>query len=461
MTIARRPAAGASAAVPVSGRLPLAGIRVLDLTWVIGGPFCTCILAALGADVVRLETAARPEFADRGGFFPVMGAGKRSCTINLTHPRGRKLAQRLVVVSDALVENFSAGVLERMGLGWDEVHARNPGLVMLSASGLGRQGPRAAYLAYGSLLQAYTGWAGLIGFGSQEHVGLGGAWVDVVTGYTAAVALLAALRHRDRRGEGQRIDLSMAEAAIALMPEALLQAALTGRLPQPECNRARDAAPHGLYRCGVLAVARSTPAEPADSAGYPGPWDVAVSHAERRSDDPDKPSRRAPGARDPGVCATTTDSWLAIAAYDDAMWRALVRAMGSPEWASDPRFADLHGRKKHEDELDARIAAWTAGWQRDELVGYLRRAGVAAAPVRAFPEVLSDHHLAERGIAGRRSGASGEVVFIHLPWQDAAGLRGLGGVPPALGEHTSAVLGDLLGLSAAEIEELVAAGVAV
>lgn len=414
--------------------LPLHGVRVLDLTWVIGGPFCTRVLAALGADVVRLETAARPEFADRGGFFQILGAGKRSCALNLAHPRGRELAQRLVAVSDVLVENFSAGVVERMGLGWDEVYARNPGLIMLSASGLGRQGPRAAYLAYGSLLQAYTGWAGLIGFGEQEHVGLGGAWVDIVTGYTAAVALLAALRHRDHTGQGQRIDLSMAEAAIALMPEPLLEASLMGRAPRPQGNRAPDAAPHGVYPC---------------QAGTPSAPRHGARNAERGT---------RSGSDDDGFALD--DCWVAIAVYDDAMWLALVRAMGDPVWAREARFADLHGRKTHEDELDERLAAWTAGWERDALVARLRRAGVAATPVRTLPEVMADPHLVARGTLGERDRPDGgAVLFARLPWQDAAGCRGLDGAPPALGEHTRPVLGDLLGLSAAETEALAAEGV--
>ena len=441
---------------PAFAGLPLAGVRVLDLTWVIGGPFCTRILAALGADVVRLETAARPEFADRGGFFQILGAGKRSCALNLAHPRGRELAQRLVAVSDALVENFSAGVVERMGLGWDEMHARNPGMIMLSASGLGRQGPRAGYLAYGSLLQAYTGWAGLIGFGEQEHVGLGGAWVDVVTGYTAAVAILAALRHRDRTGEGQRIDLSMAEAAIALMPEPVLEAALTGRQPRCQGNRAPDAAPHGVYLCAGNAECGLRNAAPAGSGAQ-----------ESRSDAPDAlaegvgsaQSRAAAAVRSPHSALPARpdqgDSYIAIAAYDDGMWRSLVRAMGSPAWACAQRFADLHGRKMHEDELDERLAEWTAGWERDELVGLLRRAGVAAAPVAAVPDLIADEHLAARGVFARRERPdAGPVLAARLPWQDADGFRGLDGVPPVLGEHNQAVLGDLLGLAAAEVDAL-------
>jgi benzylsuccinate CoA-transferase BbsF subunit len=218
--------------------LALKGVRIVDFSWVLAGPMTTKLLATMGAEVIKIETSLRPEYVRRGRFFPIINNTKRSCTINLKTPSGQDLIRRLIAVSDMVVENFSAGVLVKYGLGYEELKVVQPDLIFVSASGLGRTGPQRDALAYGTLLQAYSGRASMIGEINSELEGMGiPGWTDPLTATWESVAILAALYHRRRTGAGAYIDLSMLEGTASLLPEALLRQALGDPAPSSGANR--------------------------------------------------------------------------------------------------------------------------------------------------------------------------------------------------------------------------------
>jgi crotonobetainyl-CoA:carnitine CoA-transferase CaiB-like acyl-CoA transferase len=383
-------------------RLPLAGVRVVELTWVIAGPLTTKYLALLGAEVIRIESARRAEFRARGGQFALLNDNKKSCRLDLSQPRARELARALAARADVVVDNFGTGVVDRLGLGYEALRQLKPDLVVLSISGVGRTGPDADKLAYGTLLQLASGWSAMQGHPGTDEVVVGGAWTDPLSAATCAFAVLAALRHRARTGQGQLIDFSMVEATLCGVPEALLDYAMNRRLPPRRGNRDRLHAPHGVYPC------------------------------------------------------RGEDRWAAIAVTSEQEWQALVAALGAPAWAADPRFAAAAGRKQHEDELDALIAAWTAERSTGEVVELLQGAGVPSGPVLPAAELLDDPHLRARGLfVETQAPLGGRRLTIGAPWRIEPGFEPVYAPAPRLGEHDGYVFRELLGLSEAEVAALV------
>ncbi|HEY4251742.1 MAG TPA: CoA transferase, partial [Roseomonas sp.] len=304
--------------------LPLAGIRVVDFSWVVAGPMATKMLGAMGAEIIKIESTRRPEFAHRSGWFAVVNNNKRSCTVDITTAEGQGLIRDLVARSDVVVENFSSRVLRDHGLGYAALAAVKPGLIYVSASGLGREGPERDLLAYGSLLQAYSGRVGLIGRASPslEAMGVMPAWTDPVTSLWESFAILAALRHRAATGHGAYLDLSMLEATVALLPDALLHAGLGRAAPRDGSAEDLGRAPSGLFRC----------------AGE--------------------------------------DDWLALAVPGDAAWMGLCAALGRGDWAASPAFATMEGRRAAMAGLRDGIAAWCRGRDGAAAEAALRARGV-------------------------------------------------------------------------------------
>jgi crotonobetainyl-CoA:carnitine CoA-transferase CaiB-like acyl-CoA transferase len=222
-------------------------VRVLDFSWVIAGPTATRILAAMGAEVVKVEAPGRGDPGRASDLHTVLGQGKRSITLDLKKPQAVAVARALAARSDLLIENFATGVMDRLGLGTADLRAVNPDLVYISASGLGRSGPQAHAVAYGTLLQCYAGFAGLNRHPDRPPR-VGFAWLDPMCGLMLAFIAAAALWHRRRRGGVAQIDFSMLEAMLWTMAEPLLAAQL-GAPPQPVGNRSGCHAPHGAYRC--------------------------------------------------------------------------------------------------------------------------------------------------------------------------------------------------------------------
>ncbi|SAL48565.1 lipid metabolism-like protein [Caballeronia sordidicola] len=385
-------------------REALSGIRVIDFSWVLAGPMTTKMLAAMGAEVIKIESATRPEHVHRPPWWAVVNAGKLSCTINLSRPEGTALVRRLVASSDMVVENFSNGVLAKFGLDYDTLRAIREDLVFVSASGTGREGPQRNALAYGSLLQAYSGRASVVGTPNTrvEAMGILPAWTDPITALWESAAVLAAVRHRRRTGEGAHIDLSMLESTVALLPELLFREALHSDEPASNGACESSAAPSGCFRCK--------------------------------------------GA----------DAWLALSVRNDTEWRALCDAMEQPGLAADARFSEHVNRAAHRAETDATVAAWAREQDVSQALEMLQSRGIPAARSRHIGEVIEDPHFVERGLFPTLSDGSRSIA---LPWQDAAGWRGKLSPPPRLGEHNDYVFRTLLGLSSDEINTLSEAGV--
>ena len=381
----------------------LTGIRVVDFSWVMAGPMTTKMLAGLGAEVIKVESSLRPEYANRGAWFAITNSGKRSCTINITLPAGQDLVHRLVALSDVVVENFSAGVLDRYRLGYEQLRAVRDDLVYVSASGVGRSGPQKDALAYGTLLQGYSGRAGMIGEPNPrlEAMGVLPAWTDPITAMWETLAVLAAIHNRRRTGRGAYVDLSMLESTVALLPEALLRHRLGVGGESPGGNREPGASPSGCFPC-----------------------------------DGD-------------------DEWLAVTVKTDAEWQGLCRAMGRPDLALDPRHGDGAARLARKQDLDRELAHWLRKRPATDAEALLQREGVPAARSRSVADVLAEPQFVERGLFPALADGS---LTIALPWMDAEGWRGQFTPAPELGADNDYVFRELLGLSASEISVLTRAG---
>ncbi len=399
--------------------LPLEGIRVCDFTWVWAGPFCTLQLAHLGAEVIKIESAKRvdtvrrlPSYADnvqginRAGYFNQYSQGKLSITVDLATPEGRDIALRLARESDIVAENFAPGVLKRLGLDYEAIRAVKPDIIMISLSGYGATGPLSPYIAYGPTQVPMCGLSALTGFPGGPPVSVGVSYGDPNGGLHGTVAVLAALWHRLRTGEGQYIDESQWEAAIALFGDALLDQIMNGRQPPRAGNRDPWMAPHGVFPC------------------------------------------------------LGEDNWVAIACGTDDEWRALCRAMRQPDLADDARFRTATDRKANEDALEAVVRDWTRTRDRWEITRLLQSVGVAAFPSMSAADLSADEHLNERGIFVELEHPEvGVRRHIGIPYK-------LSGTPvqvrrpaPCLGQHTDDVLHRILHMSDDEIASLRAKGV--
>ncbi len=378
----------------------LDGVRVADFSWIIAGPTATRHLALMGAEVIKIGSARRPDPSTRGSAFHVYNQSKKYAALNLSQPRGKELALKLVAQCDVVVENYAAGVFERLGLGYDILSKVRPDLVMIASSGTGHTGPDRDYVAYGSLLQHYTGWNSISGYPDSEPI-KGGLWADPWVGMELAMITLAALNHRLETGRGQYVDFSMAEALSASLPEALLEYQMNGREPVPLGNRDRNSAPHGVYRC----------------AG--------------------------------------DDRWIAIEIHTSEQWRSLCHAIGRPELSEDSTLDTPDGRKTREDELDSAIAAWTSQIDDNDAFHTLQRAGVPCGLSLDMGRLHADPQLNEGGYLRPVEYPDGITHTLPtLPWRFDGGTEFQSRPAPKLGHNNEYVYSELLGLSDAEIETL-------
>jgi crotonobetainyl-CoA:carnitine CoA-transferase CaiB-like acyl-CoA transferase len=352
---------GEATDAPDRGRdysMPLAGVRVLDFSWVIAGPTATRYLAAMGAEIIKVEAPGRGDPGRASELHTVLGQAKRAIALDLKKPDAIAVARALAAKSDVLVENFATGVMDRLGLGAEALQAVNPNLVYVSASGLGRTGPEARAVAYGTLLQCYAGFAGLNRHPEMPpRVGL--AWLDPMCGLMLAFVTAAALWHRRRAGAVARIDFSMLEAMLWTMAEPLLAAQL-GAPPQPQGNRSDRHVPHGAYRC----------------AG--------------------------------------DDAWISIAVRDDAEWRGLCEV--APALSSLSHLGSAE-RAERRQVIDDAIAAWARSKPAAAAADELRRAGIPAAALATSRDLVECPHLRKRGFWD----AHGAGVLPGLPWHASFG----------------------------------------
>jgi crotonobetainyl-CoA:carnitine CoA-transferase CaiB-like acyl-CoA transferase len=394
----------------VAARLPLEGIRVLDFTWVVAGPVATRILADHGAEVIKLERKPGPLGSRQTGLQGDLHRGKRSIAVNMGTPRGVEIARRLAQISDIVMDNFSARVMRSWGMDFASLSKVKPDIVCLSMSGLGHTGPRSNYVSYGPTLQALAGFTLLMADRNGEPAGFGYSYADMSGGYTGALAALIALWHRRRTGRGQFVDLSQFEAVVSVAGPALLDISVNGRSQLPPGYRSQElsAAPHGVYRCRP------------------------------RGDDDDR--------------------WLALGVRTQTQWEAFVGAIGSPPWAYEAKFRTLYLRMRNGVELDTNVARWAADQEAESAMARLQAVGVAAAVVANGADICArDPQLRARDFWGTvplPDGASTHVTGIPMKLSTTPGA--IRSPSPIIGEANDYVLGELLGMSRAERDALIA-----
>jgi benzylsuccinate CoA-transferase BbsF subunit len=399
--------------------LPLSGVRVLDLTWVGAGPITTKLLAEFGAEVIKVESRTRPDplrrtppFApgdeelERSGYFADRNAGKKSISIDLSQPRSRDLVLRLAAISDVCAQSFRPGTMEKWGLGYEDLVTVRPDLIYLAMPMQGETGPHSRFSGFGATLVALCGLHELCGYPDREPVGTGTNYPDHVPNpLHAAVAVLAALVHRRRTGEGQRIELSQLESTLNVIGPAIEGAA--GHHPlQRNGNRLDHASPHGVF-----------PVE-------------------------------------------GEDRWVAISIMTDEQWRALTDECKIARFG-DSALSTLQGRKQSEDEIEGLLASWTVSQSADAVAERLRRRGIPASPVRDSADMLSGYSdLRERGaFEWLEHPVMGSTVYTAPTARLSRTPGRLGSPAPLLGEHTESVLLETLGMKTDEFDELRSLGV--
>jgi len=391
--------------------LPLKDVKVADFSWVGAGPRATKDLADFGATVIKIESHKRldlgrlsPPFVDDipdpngSAFFAITNTSKQSVTINLGHPDGISMAKKLVAWADLVVENFSAGYMERIGLSYDTLKAIKPDIIVASVSVAGRTGPLGMMRGYGNSAAALSGLAALSGWPDRDPHMPPFAYGDVVAPMFATVGILAALEHRRKTGEGQHLDISQLEPLVHTMAD-IYAGDPKGGDDKPG-NRSLLAAPHGAFRC------------------------------------------------------RGSNQYIAIAVRSDAEWRELAQIM----CCNDQRFTTLAGRKAHEDELETIVHNWTCGQDKHILADQLNQLGIAAEPVADGRDVFTDPELVLRGHYRRiRHSRLGDCDMPTPPLRFSdSDIRVE--PPPILGEHLEAVFVDMLGESRDKIAALIAAG---
>jgi benzylsuccinate CoA-transferase BbsF subunit len=367
---------------------PLEGVRVVDFTVAVAGPIASFVLADLGAEVIKVEEAARGQMTradmprregapdrpwNRLSAFNELNRGKLSLAVDVARPEGREVFLRLVGLSDIVIENWSPRVVGNLGIDYAQARRYREDIIYISMPAFGKTGPYADMRSYGPGIDAMSGLSHLTGYIDGPPLKPGNYYCDQNAGLHAAFAAMAALHHRRLTGEGQYIELPMLEGEIQVFGEALMDVALNGREPGRLGNRHPSIAPHGVYRC------RPNPPAPFP-AREGGDLSTAVEIGS------------------PPLAGERSDEWVTIVAADDAQWRALCGVIGQPELTRDPRFADPIARYRHQDELDAIIGTWTAERDKHEVQRTLQAAGVSAGAALTPSEMFEDPHIRARGL---------------------------------------------------------------
>ena len=382
--------------------LPLKNVRVTDFSWQIAGPTCTRYLGAMGAEVIRIESNRRPDPYRERSISKFINQSKNSATINLTEPNGLDIAKQLISISDVVIENFAPGVIERLGLGYSDLTQIRPEIIMLSSAGLGHSGPDMNHVAYGTLIQCFTGWSAVQSY-PNGLPDIGGIWTDPMVGMLEVFLINAALHQSWNTGKGQYIDLSMAEATSMLLPELILDYFMNGRIPQPVGNRHQSFAPHGNYPC------------------------------------------------------LGTDQWIGITVTTERQWQSLCEILGEPELSDDPRFDNSIKRKQNEEDLDILIGSFTKTIDDMSLMEKLQNAGIAAGAALPLDKFWDNKQLRYRNFFETYQEETGDNVSTELPpipWllngKREVNITG----QPTRGQHNDYVFKEILGFSKDEVEIL-------
>jgi crotonobetainyl-CoA:carnitine CoA-transferase CaiB-like acyl-CoA transferase len=388
----------------------LKGLRVLDFTWVLAGPYATRILADFGAEVIKVQSkkASGGMESNLTGYFNAWNRNKRSITLDMSHPEAKEIVLKLTEKSDVVIENFSPRVMANWGLNYEKLKEIKSNLIMVSLSAMGQTGPWKDFVGFGPTIQALSGFTYRTSFDKNSPLGVGYAYADMIVGLYAALAVLSALEYRDRTGQGQYIDLSEYEAMCTLIGPAFMDVAMNERevLPHGNCPDYILAAPHGCYKC------------------------------------------------------SGTDRWCVIAVFHQEEWKALCDVMGKPSWTKEEKFSTLLKRKENLEELDGFIEQWTAQHTPEEIVQLLQEAGVSAGVVQNGEDLAKDPQLMARDFfiplehpaLGRTISDSTPIRFKDNPnvhWKAA----------PLLGEDNRYVYMELLGFKEDDLSSYIERGI--
>jgi benzylsuccinate CoA-transferase BbsF subunit len=393
---------------------PLAGVRVTEFTSAWAGPYATCLLGFLGAEVIKVESKKRIDHSRNLSFstgkrfsgpnessvFNNLNLNKKSVTLNLSKSKGIELAKRLVGLSDIVMENMRPGVIPRLGLGYDVLLAVKPDLIYISSSSCGQTGPEREYVGYAPTFAALGGFCHITGYEDWPPSNFMGS-MDLRSATTSAFAILAALIYRHRTGEGQYIDLASQETIAVLAGDILLDYFMNQRVPGRKGNKDEWMAPHNCYRC------------------------------------------------------QGDDKWVSIAVATDSEWQALCRVMEKPELIKNEKFFDPTARLKNQEDLDEIITQWTQDKDYYEVTKLLQKVGVAAAPSLSSEGLFHDPHLREREVYSQLDHPlMGKDWVIAPPWRFSETPARIHRHSPLLGEHNEEIFAHRLGLSPEEIHEL-------
>ncbi len=414
--------------------LPLEGIRVVDFTWVRAGPWAARWLGTLGAEVIKVEWPENLDILRQNRFtippgvepgpnstgqFADTNANKRGISINVRTPRGLELIKQLIGVSDVVIENFSSRIMQRWGLGYEEMRKIRPDLVYVSMAGFGHTGRHHWYGTMGPAAQALSGLTFLSGLPDAPPAGWGWSYLDDTGGMYGAMCALTALHHRNATGRGQHVDLSQMITGITLTGPAFLDRTINGRESRREG-----------YPPGNRTVWPGAPLV----NNYRGP--IAAPHNAYRT--------KGGGYND----------WCVIACLSDEEWRNLVQLMGSPDWATDGRLDTLQGRLDHQEEMDQHIEEWTLNLEKYELTEVCQKVGVKGMAVQSSEDrVENDPQLRERGmyVPGEHP-MLGSWKFQNAPFKLSASPAAIRRPPPMIGEHNREIMEDLLGLAHEDLQ---------
>ncbi len=402
-----------------AGKKVFDGLKVVEFTWFVAGPWVGKYLADYGAEVIRVETGQRPDpfrYAapykdntpgpDRSPLACIYNNGKKSITLNLRHPQGVEVVKRLIARADVVIENYTPGTLQKLGLGYETLKKVNPRIIMLSSSNQGQTGPYASQIGLGYQLSSFVGFNYVTGWPDRAPCLIRTPYTDIPGAFFGVVSLLAALDYRRRTGKGHHIDLSQYEAGLQFLSPAILDYDVNKRIAKRDGNRSPDAAPHGAYPC------------------------------------------------------QGDDCWCAIAVFTEGEWKSFCKAIGNPSWTKDPGFATLSNRKANEEELDRLVGEWTRNFTAEQVMTKMQTAGVAAGVVQTCEDLHSDPQLKHRNHFQQ---LEHPVIGKHFCFTSGFRLSRTHGEPektgPCLGEHNEYVYTKMLGMSDEEFIKLLNDGV--
>ena len=396
-------------------KMALEGIRVADFSWVWAGPYCTSLLGYLGAEVIKIESMKRVDQTRQGSImngdtfegvnssptFNNANLNKKGVSIDITTEKGQEIARRLVAQCDVVVANMRPGKMDKLHLGYEDLKKVKPDIIMLESTGFGSTGPYRHYSGFAPIFASFGGLANLTGYTDGAPNPMSGVQ-DLRAATQAAYAILAALYHRKKTGEGQYIDCSSSECITALVGNEMMEYTMNGRSLGRTGNTDPVMAPHNVYRC--------------------------------KGD----------------------DKWISIAVGTEEEWQNLVHAMGDPDWAKDEKFADMYARHKNSAELDRHMAEWTIRFTHMEVMEMLQSAGVAAMPSFCASEILENPHVKARDvITSVQHPVLGRQYVLNPPWKLSETPAAIRKSAPCMGENNEDVFMGLMGMSPERYQDLV------